>query len=168
MDLSTLGITKDDVLNLAAQRLVEAYAPEHDVAEMVDAEIKRRVREHVEKRLERAIDATLNAAMEKILGDEIIPCTIWGERTGKPTTIRAALADKARDFWDVRVERDGRITTYGGKPRHEYLMEQILKDKFAEAVKENATTIIAAFKAAVTADAQKMVAEHINKLIVVR
>jgi hypothetical protein len=44
-------------------------------------------------------------------------------------------------------------------------MEQILKDEFAKAVKENAEVIVSEFKAALKVDASKLVSEHIDKLI---
>jgi hypothetical protein len=45
------------------------------------------------------------------------------------------------------------------------LMKKLLKDEFANAVKANAEVIVAEFKAALQADATKLVVEHIDKLI---
>jgi hypothetical protein len=111
------------------------------------------------------IDAAISDELQKLLGQEIVPVDIWGEREGKPTTIRAQLSERARKFWDVPVDNDGRESTYGGTPRHKRLMEQILKDEFAKAVKENAEVIVSEFKAALKVDASKLVSEHIDKLI---
>jgi len=106
--------------------------------------------------------------MKAIVGQEIVPVNIWGEREGQPTTLRAELAKRAQAFWSVRVDNDGRESSYGGSERSKVLMQQILKDEFAKAVKENADVIIAEFKAALKVDATKLVTEHIDKLITVK
>lgn len=162
------GITREEVLNLAAQKLVDAYGGDPDLSETAERMIQEKVTEAFANNLNRRIDEFLTAEMAKLLGQEIVPVNIWGDREGKPTTIRAELAKRARDFWNVRVDKDGRESSYGGSERSKVLMEQILKDEFAKAVKENAEVIIAEFKSALKVDATKLVTEHIDKLITVK
>lgn len=164
-------ITREEVLELAAKKLVDAceYSDSTSIEERAEEMIRRKVGElFSETSIKSKIDQCLTAELEKLLGQEIIPVDIWGQREGSPTTIRAALAERARKFWDLPVDREGRESTYGGTPRHKKLMEEIVKSEFEKAVKENVDVIIGEFKAAVKADTTKMVHDHIDKLINVR
>lgn len=159
-------ITREDVLNLAAQKLVDAYCGEPDLSEIAERMIRERITLAFADGLKRRIDEFLTAEMEKLIGQEIVPVNIWGEREGtSPTTIRAELAKRARDFWNVTIDRDGRESSYGGQARSKVLMEQIVKDEFSKAVKENADVIVGEFKAALKADATALVHKHIDSLI---
>lgn len=162
------GITREEVLELAAKKLVDAYGGDPDLSESAERMIRERVKELFESGLKARIDSFLDAEMKKIVGEEIAPVNIWGEREGQPTTIRAELAKRAQNFWNVRVDENGRESSYGGSERSKVLMQQILKDEFANAVKANADVIVAEFKAALKVDATKLVTEHIDKLITVR
>lgn len=158
-------ITKEEVLNLAAQKLVDAYGGDPDLSETAERMIREKTEKMFAEKMVQRIDEFLTTEMEKLMSQEIVPVNIWGERDGKPTTIRATLAERARKFWDVKIREDGRECEYGGTARHETLMKQIVKDKFTEAVAANAELIVSEFKKAITADATKMVTDHINKLI---
>lgn len=159
------GITREDVLNLAAQKLVDAYSGDPDLSETAERMIREKITEAFAHGIKRRIDDFLSEEMQRIVGQEIVPVNIWGEREGTPTTIKAELSKRAQQFWNVRVDSEGRESSYGGAPRSEVLMAKILKDEFSKAVKENAEVIIAGFKTAIKADATKLVADHIDKLI---
>lgn len=162
------GITREEVLDLAANKLVAAYDGDPRLSEIAERLIAEKVSNAFANGLSRRIDEFLTVEMTKLVSQEIVPVDIWGEREGKPTTIRAQLAKRAQDFWNVRVDSDGRESHYGGTERSKALMQQILKDEFAKAVKENAEVIIAEFKAALKVDATKLVTDHIDKLITVK
>lgn len=161
-------ITREEVLDLAAQKLVEAFADESTISDTANSLIRERVDKAFASKLNARIDDFLTAELEKLMAQEIVPVNMWGEREGKPTTMRAALAERARKFWEVRVDGDGRENSYGGTPRHEALMKQLLKDEFAKAVAENAEVIVAEFKQALLVDSTKLVTAHIDKLINVK
>lgn len=159
------NITKEEVLNLAAQKLFDAYCGEPDLSETAERLVEAKVNEECAKNLTNRIDAFLTSEMERLVSQEIVPVDIWGDKAGSATTIRAQLAKRAREFWAVSVNEDGRESSYGGSPRSEMLMKKVLKDEFAKAVKESADVIIGEFKAALKVDATKLVTDHIDKLI---
>lgn len=161
------GITREEVLNLAAQKLADLCGGD-ELSERAESMISQRVKELFESGVKRRIDEFLDTEMKKIVSEEIVPVNIWGEREGKPTTIRAELAKRAQQFWNVKVDKDGHESHYGGKERSKALMDEILKDTFASAVKENADVIVAEFKAALKTDATKLVEDHIDKLITIK
>lgn len=161
------GITREEVLELAVNRIISEFD-----GSALCALVNNRIRENVEKEFAKGvperIDAFLTEEMTLLLGKEIVPVSIWGESTGSPTTIREQLEKRARDFWGVRVNDEGKESSYGGVPRSEALMKKILQDEFAKAVKDNAEVIVGAFKAALKADSTKLVSDHIDKLINVK
>jgi hypothetical protein len=160
-------ITREEILNLAAQKLVDAYGGDPDIAEQAEDMVRRKVDNlFADENIRKRIDEALTAEMDKLLGQEIHPVNIWGEREGgKPTTIRAQLAERARKFWEVPVNEDGRESPYGGTPRSEALLKKIVKEKFEDAIKANADVIVSEFKKALLADSTKLVTEHIDRLI---
>lgn len=162
------GITREELLELAAKRLADSYGDDLDLQNTAERMIRERVTDLFQAQLKQRVDTFLDAEMKALVGQEIVPVNIWGEREGKPTTIRAELAKRAQEFWNVRVDANGRESSYGGTERSKLLMQQILKDEFANAVKQNAEVIIAEFKSALKVDATKLVTEHIDKLITVK
>lgn len=164
------GITREEVLKLVVDKMVDdVWREAGDTVEIVNRIIREKVDGQIGKNLDAKIDAALTAEMERLMTVEIVPVSIWGERTGSPTTLRDALSERARLFWDVRVDKDGKPTgDYYGKPRHEHLFAKIVNDEFNRVVQQNVTNIIGAFKDAVKADAARITNEHIDKLIAVK
>lgn len=161
------GITREEILDLAAAKLADDAASEEYVGDRVQRLINERVKEAVSVALEGKVEEVLSREMESILRETITPVNIWGERAGSPTTLRDALAERARVFWDVNVDKDGKPTDsrYNGKPRHEHLLSKLLDEAFKKAVAQNAETMVETFKAAAKADLAKVTAAHIDKLI---
>lgn len=168
LDLAELGLTAEDLITRVVDRILESLDEDHNFFEDLQLTAKKRIYERVESVLDKVVDARLNQAMTEILAETITPVTIWGEPTGETTTLRDALASRARVFWEVQVDNEGKPTTWNGKPRHEHLMAKLLNEEFANAIRSNATEIVAAFKEAVRADAGKLLGEHIEKLIPTR
>lgn len=162
------GITREEILNLAAQKLVDAYCGEPDLEDIATRMIRENVTNLVATKLTKRIDDFLVDEMKKLLDQEIVPVDIWGEREGNPTTIRAQLAKRARDFWDVRVNSDGREEHYGGQPRSKVLLAECLKEEFTKAIKANVDIIVTELNNSLKADATKLITEHIDKLITLR
>lgn len=169
MNLEALGITADElreqIIERAATKLADDAGDEGYLGDRAIEIVKERIERSVAKNLDLRIEQTLAAEMGKILRETITPVDIWGERTGAPTTLRDALAERARVFWDVRVDKEGKPSTYGGSPRHEHLLRQLLNEEFTKAVRENITGMVTAFRDAVKVDAARITAEHIDKLI---
>jgi len=159
------NITREEILELAARKVVEQFEGDFDPSEAARSMISERIKETVGDSLRKTVDSVLRDELSKIMEQTIQPVDIFGDKTGKPTTIRAVLADRAKVFWEVKVDKDGKESTWGGEPRHAHLMRQLLDDAFKQAVKDNATLVVSEFKKAITASAQKMVVDHINQLI---
>lgn len=168
-NINPFGITREEILNLAAQKLADDCTGD-SLWDIAKREIKERIDTYVNDTMKSKIDAVLSEEMEKILSSEIAPVNIWGEAVGTPTTIRAALAQKARDFWNVTVNEKGAPSdSWGSKmTKAEWLMKKITGEEFSKAVQQNLTNIVGAFKDALKEQAQKDITEHLNKILVVK
>lgn len=168
MDITQLGIGKEELLELAATKLADHLADLSELESAVTEKIDERISRALGDKLRERIDSFLTAELTKLVDQKFTPVDMWGESTGKPTTIREALSERAKKFWEMPVDEHGRESTYGGTPRHERLYGKIVREAFEQAVKENAELIVSKFKEAIRADALKLTADHINKLIPMR
>lgn len=161
------SITQSEIRDLSAQKVAE-FILGNDAEKLnnaINKEIEFRVKDKFDNHANRLIEDFLNKEMEKIVSQRVIPVDIWGTQVGKPTTLRDALAERAKEFWSTKVDEDGKPTTWGGIPRSERLMRKIMAEEFANAIKTNVHVIVAEFKKALQTDAIKIVTEHIDKLI---
>lgn len=161
INLDALGITKEEILNRAAEKAAADILGE-DLYDYAENMLKKRINETVEKVLEDRIEKTLSEVMGRILEEEVTPRNIWGEKQGEPTTIKAALSERAREFWQVRVGNDGKPSQYGGQPRHEWLVQQTVKTEFEAAIKANINEVVDGFKQAMRKDAGQWISKYIG------
>ena len=166
MSDNPFGITRDEILNLAAQKIIDAH--DESPWDMIRETVQSMVKAQVDPILRSAIDDAMRAEIEHILSAKITPVDMWGDKTGPETTIREQLAKKARQFWDEKVDAKGALSSYGGEPRHTWVVRQVLKEEFDQAVKTNAADVVKEFAAALKTRGSELVAEHITKLVNVR
>lgn len=167
--IEALGITKDEVLERAATILANETAEEHYVGDSVDRIIRERVDAALGKDVSKKIDDVLTKEFDALLSREYVPVDMWGEPTGKATTIRDQLVAHARTFWDEKVDENGKKTTsYGGRPRHEWLLGRIIGDEFTKALSLHYIDVAAAIKDAVRDDAHASIDKHIDTIFRVK
>lgn len=171
-----LNIDPKDVLNLAAQKVADAVLGEHPdlydtVSSRIEQEISAIVTDEMRESMIAAVDKKLAEETEKILQQEIVPVDIWGEGKGEPTTIREQLHKRALEYWEERVEPDRnnrgryRKTTYGGQPRHKLVFQDVARSAFEQAIQENVTEMVRAFRDAMRKDAYEAINKRINDIV---
>lgn len=171
-----LNIDPKDVLELAAQKLCDAVLEDFDdiqqaVESRIQAAIDSILTDEVRQSLTETIDKKLHEEVEKVLSDRIVPVDIWGEGKGEPTTIREQLHKRALEYWEERVEKDPmnygryRHSTYGGKPRHRLVFQDVAKEAFDKAMRENIVELTKAFRDAMRKDGYEMVNKHLADVI---
>jgi predicted transcriptional regulator len=165
MNLSELGIGKDEILDLAATKLADEFGDAREIYERAAKVLRERIEEVVKTRVVFTVEATLFSEMEKIMREKVTPVDIWGEKTGEPTTIRAQLADKALVFWETKVSEDGKPTSYGGSTRAEQVMRKVAQEEFQKALRGSVSEVVVAFKASLKQGMAKSIEDHINHLI---
>lgn len=171
-----LNIDPKDVIELAAQKVANDILEHYDdLAETASSRIEELINsvitDEMRTSMAATVDATLAAEMEKILRQKIIPVDIWGEAKGEPSTLREQIHKRALEYWEERVEPDRnsrgryRVTSYGGQPRHKVVFQDVAKEAFEQAMRENINELVIAFRDAMRKDGFKAVSEHIDKII---
>lgn len=171
-----LNIDPKDVMELAAQKVADVVLSEYDdlhdyATKQIDELISSTVTDEMRNSMVATIDQKLADETEKMLQQKIVPVDIWGDAVGEPTTLREQLHKRALEYWEENVEPDRnnrgqyRVSSYGGKPRHKLVYQDIAKTAFEEAIRANITEMVKAFRDAMRKDAYKVVSERIDKII---
>jgi len=174
MNLEALGITKEDLIDKLAEKILRLEYPNQEdgcdykntIGDMVRTAVEKKVHTHVSESVLLSIDEVLRDKLSEVLEQEVTPVNIFGDKVGKPTTIKAALAEKAKDFWLQKVDKAGKPTdsTWGdAKPRYEFLIKENLRDSLDEVVKANVDDILKGFKSALREDCIKSLDSRISR-----
>lgn len=172
MSDNPFNITREELLNLAAQKLADQAQDESELIEMANKLVREKVEKALAQSVLASVDKFLADEMEKILSQTICPVDVWGDRTGAPTTLRATLHERAKAYWAENVDGEGKLVTNSwsssGKPRAEWLMCKVAGKEFEGVVKQNIVNIIGALKDAVRDDMKANVDKYLNELIKVK
>lgn len=170
--MTQIEFDQAQLLDLAAQKLADGYRDEGELYDRADSIIRKRIDDLFKEKINDLVDAALTSKLEEVMNQTIQPVDIFGDKTGEPTTIKGALVDKAKDFWNTKVDSNGKpidkeryYSRNSTKTRAEWLLGRIVSEEFASQVKANATQITGAFKEAMAKDAHDMIDKHINALI---
>lgn len=149
------GITKDEVLNLAAEKVAYMAVAENDnnVYQKAMVIVKERLDKLFSERITADVESAIKGELETILSETITPVDVWGEKAGKPTTLRAAMRDRSADFWTQTVDSKGNPSSgYGTTPRWEVVMKKFLTTEFDNVIKQNIVEVVGALKASMRVD----------------
>lgn len=164
-------IDQDKLLEMAADTIVDQYCDNERIGEMVEAKITGRINKLFADGLSDKIEALLEKELQACLDATIQPVDIFGDKIGTPTTIRTELHNRARNFWETKVDASGKPakrdswSTREDKTRAEWMIGKMVSDEFAAQVRANTTTIAEALKEAMRKDAHAMIDKHIEGLI---
>ena len=161
------NITREEVLELSAQKLADAYGDDSDISSNANKKIEDRIHKLFENGLKTKCDNFLTEEMTRIMGTEVCPVNIWGDREGQPTTIKGVLAARAKTFWTEKVDDNGKPTgsDWSGKPRYEHLFQKLVMDELRKAVAENADVIVSQFKETIRTDLWQSLNKKLDETI---
>lgn len=164
-----LGITREELLNVAAGKIADQYCEDGELGERVGKLIEERIKRVFADSLTERINAFMDSEMEKLVQTVVTPLDIWGDAKGKPTTIRESLAAKALAYWNEKVTAEGKSSdSWGGKPRHEWLFQKIVGEEFERGVRQNIINLVAAFKDAIREDEKSKIDKYLNEFLRVK
>jgi hypothetical protein len=164
-ELMNLEINAEQIIEQAASRLADEAYENVNALEMLEAEISRRIDKFLGETASKVMEDTLRREMKGLMVRKFQPVNQWGERQGAATSLRDELQNRAAEFWQVRVDKEGKPASYGGEPRHQHMFKVIAQEQFAAAITENIDVVIEGFRNALRQDAAKMLGEHIEKFI---
>jgi len=166
---TSLNISEDLVLELAATKIAAEVIDKGDIEDYVQNVIRKKVESLVANSLVPSVNSALNSEIEKIMSSAVTPVNIWGEQVPAPTTIRNALYERARVYFNEKVDASGTPWAgYGAISRGEMMFTKHAANAFSEAIKQNMVNVIGAFKDAFKDDVAKLSTKYIDDLIKVR
>lgn len=108
--LQDLGITREDILDRVAEKLIESL--EDDWTSFAE-KVKARVVDDVKKQSQPKIDQILDESLKGLVDAPFTPIDEYGEPTRKKaTTLRQMIKDRAMNYMTERVDNDGRPNSY--------------------------------------------------------
>lgn len=159
---------KAAIVENAADQIIAA---DQDLSGMVMEEVRRRIDKifltGVDKQIQAAIDAAVSNSFER----EYHKVTAWGEKEGKPTSIKKELEKTVGAYWTAKVDpKSGKPTdsTYSAVTRAEYLMTQVCAEDFSKGMKDAVINVTGALKDGLRAQLAKHMDEMLSELFRVK
>ncbi len=144
MELNQTRI-EDGVIQEVADRLID----ENKLSALVRTMVEDRVNTHFKNVADKQIQDVINESIQQGFDKVYMKVNTYGEVASPPTTIRKELEKLVEGYWNEKVGRDGKATTssYNDKwTRAEWVMMQIVSDKFTEDMKQHTVNIAGALK----------------------
>lgn len=141
MDLTALGVTKEQLLELVVDKIVDDITSGYDATDVLEtarmrAEEKKQLiaQEQIDTYLERELPGVLDAALNSTLLSR--PNKKWGEPAVK-VSFQQFACERMAEWLTEKVNYEGRVDNYGqgnNQPRIVYLIHHRLKDEIERAV----------------------------------
>lgn len=115
------------------------------VRKAVDNRIDQLFKDQADAQIRAAIDAAILNGFER----EYTRVNSWGEREGQPTTIRKELEKVIGNYWNEKVDTNGKKSSYHSErdlTRAEWLMAKMVADDFNGHMKQHVVNVGGALK----------------------
>jgi len=142
--LATLGLTKEDILNRAAEKVLEGFDRDYDDADIVTSKVLKELRDKrdamIEQRVEQKVEAFMLEHIDKQLGLMVQPTDGFGNPKGEPSTLAEMILAYGKAYLEARVDHDGKEVArnnygYGdSKTRFHWLVAKASENKISSAV----------------------------------
>ena len=139
MELNQIRI-ENAIVQDVADRLIDQKALRDRVARAVDMRVDTHLREVADSQIKAAIEAAILQGFER----EYHRVDSFGRREGQATTIRAELEKVIGDYWNTRVDSQGKPSTnsYGTNiTRAEWVMTQLVAADFKGDMKQHVVNL---------------------------
>lgn len=159
--LSDLGITREDVVEKAAERLLEELS---DTDESWIDSLKSRVLTAVTAKATTHIDAVLAETVSRLADTEFTPVDEWGDRKGKATTLREMIKTRALSYLTQKVDERGNPSTYhAAMSRATWLAQKAAEDAMTLEVKKELSNAVATAKDELRKQVAQFIADTLLK-----
>ena len=158
---------EDAVVQEVADRIIDEEKLRVQVRTMVEDRINTHFKNVADKQIQDAINESIQQGFDKVY----MKVNTYGEVASPPTTIRKELEKLVEGYWNEKVGRDGKPTTssYNDKyTRAEWVMMQIVSDKFTEDMKQHTINIAGALKDGLRKELQNTVNRLLSEVFHVR
>lgn len=166
-----LKIDADEIRTAVIARCVDEIMGNWDesITSMVSKSLREKIDSKVTNLMNDKIDTMLTDAVKSTLDESITPVNTWGEKVGETTTLKAVIHERARDFWNTKVNKDGAPSQYSSsKPRWEHLLGEELRGAFSDAIKKDMVNIAGSLKDAVRSDFYGAIDKGLNDIFKIK
>lgn len=160
--LQELGITREDILDKAAEKLLESISIEEDLAYSIKSAVSKQLVDAAKGKIE----TLLNEAIGDLIDTPFTPVDEWGEPTRKQsTTLRKMVKERAIGFLAEKVDHGGKTNSYNSVgSRGEWMARKAAESAIDFECKKELTSAVETAKA----DIKKRVADHITEILLKR
>ena len=144
-----MQINQERIEKAIIEEAVNNILHEDKLAERISSAVNTKINALFKDRADAQIDAAINDAIRSGFDREYCRVTPWGEKEGAPTTIRKELDKLIGDYWNARVDKNGKAVTssYGESiTRAEWVMSKIVADDFNSQMKQHVVNVAGGLK----------------------
>lgn len=166
----TIALDLASIHDAVIDRAVDRFFNEHyDFSATLKAAVAKRIDEAFAEKADAAIAEAVNAALDDGFNREFVRVTPWGEKQGEPTTVRKELERLLANFWQQKVDAQGRPSeSYGAKTRAEYQLVRIAGEDFIKNLEQHLVGSAGAFKDGLRNELRGRVDQMLGNLLNVR
>ena len=131
-----------------AAEMARIAQDEFDPREMLAKAVQTRIDNVFTECAEKQIADAVNAAIQAGFDHEYCRVNAYGQQSGKPTTIRKELENQIHDYWNAKVDSNGKTSDgYGAKlTRAEWVMTQMVASDFRGEMAQHVANVAGALK----------------------
>lgn len=161
MDLGSIGITKDDIIDKAAEKLIEQM----DSDGCLEDALRNKVIDQCLHEARQRIETVVSSVAESLVDTPYNPVDEWGRPARRePTTIRDLISEKMMRVMEEKVDSSGRSGGYEAKtPRAEWIIKKIVDESLNHEAKTAITKAVSEARSQVQAKVAAFLAEQILK-----
>lgn len=142
-----MEINKERIEDAIVEKVASDFINEENLSEQINSEVKRRIDFHFKTHADAQIKGAIDDAIRNSFEREYCKVNSWGQREDNPTTISKELERLIGNYWNAKVDRNGKETTYSeGTTRAEWLMMQLVAADFKDAMKQHVVNITGGLK----------------------
>ncbi len=142
-----MEIDKERIENAIVDQVASEFVNEENLSKKINDEVIKRIDRLFKDQADAQIKTAIDEAIHNGFEHEYCRVNSWGQREGKPTTIRKELEKLIGNYWNTKVDRNGKETTYhDGTTRAEWLMMQLVAADFKKDMQQHVVNITAGLK----------------------
>ncbi len=144
-----MQINQERIEKAIIEEAVNNILDEDKFAERISNAVSARINALFKDKADAQIDAAINDAIRNGFDREYCRVTSWGEKEGAPTTIRKELDKLVGDYWNAKVDKNGKVVTNGydkSVTRAEWVMSKIVADDFNSQMKQHVVNVAGGLK----------------------
>jgi hypothetical protein len=143
-----MEINKSRIEDGIIDQVASEFVNEENLSASIRDEVNKRIDRLFKDKADAQIADAINEAIRNGFDREYCRVNSWGEKEGNKTTIRKELERLIGDYWNTKVERDGKPASYGDNKltRAEWVMAQMVAADFKDTMKQHVVNVAAGLK----------------------